>query len=59
MEERRIGCSQLFSMKDTKLPSVVFFCDNKEEIRCFIRSSFVLDILEGWVVIDADAPQCS
>lgn len=55
----RIRCSQLFSMKDTKLLSIVFSCDNKEEIRCVIHCSFVSNILEGWLVIDADAPQCS
>lgn len=59
MQKLWICCSQLFNMKDTKLLSIVFFCDDKEEIRCVIHCSFVLTILEGWVVIDADAPQCS
>lgn len=59
MQELQICCSQLFSMKDTKTPLDCIFCDDKEQIRCVIHCSFVLNILEGWVVIDTDAPQCS
>lgn len=57
--ERRIHRSQLFGRKDTKLLWIVFSSHNKEEIRCVLHCSFVSNILEGWLVIDADAPQCS